>query len=167
MSVVIRTEEPIDLDAIAAVHRACFPTEGEAKLVEALRAAGRLTISLVAIAGDQIVGHIAFSPVTTSGGKTGLGLGPIAVLEPHRRGGVGSHLVLTGLLACKTADYGWAVVLGDPAYYSRFGFEPASSFGLSDEFGGDEHFQATELVPGQLPVGAGLVRYAPEFNALS
>jgi putative acetyltransferase len=167
MTCIIRTEESIDLDAIAAVHRACFPTDGEARLVNALRAAGRLTISLVAIAGDQIIGHVAFSPVTAASGKTGLGLGPIAVLEAHRRQGIGSHLVLTGLLACKTADFGWAVVLGDPAYYSRFGFEPASSFGLSDEFGGGEHFQAAELVPGQLPAGAGLVRYSPEFNALS
>jgi len=166
MSVVIRTEESSDLDAIADVHRACFPTDGEARLVDALRAAGRLTISLVAVAGDAVVGHVAFSPVTTADGQTGLGLGPIGVLESHRCQGIGDGLVRTGLLACKTADYAWAVVLGDPAYYGRFGFEPASTFGFSDEFGGGEHFQAIELAPGGLPTGAGLVRYAPEFNAL-
>jgi len=165
MSVVIRTEESFDWGAIADVHRACFPTEGEARLVDALRAAGRLTISLVAIADDAVIGHVAFSPVTVAGGQTGLGLGPIGVLESHRRQGIGAGLVRTGLLACKTADYAWAVVLGDPAYYGRFGFEPAATFGLADEFGGGEHFQAIELTASGLPTGAGLVRYAPEFNA--
>lgn len=167
MTVVIRTEEAIDIDAITAVHRACFPTEGEARLVDALRAAGRLTISLVAVADNAVVGHVAFSPVTSADGQTGLGLGPIAVLDAHRRQGIGSHLVRTGLLAGKTADYGWCVVLGDPAYYSRFGFEPAPKFGLTDEYGGGNYFQATELAAGKLPAGAGLVRYAHEFNALS
>jgi putative acetyltransferase len=126
-----------------------------------------LSISLVAIIDDEVVGHVAFSPVTTDEGATGLGLGPLAVVQEHRNKGVGKHLVRTGLLAYKTADYGWAVVLGDPAYYGRFGFAAASKFGLSDEFGGGEHFQALELAQGQLPTGAGLVRYAPEFNALA
>jgi putative acetyltransferase len=167
MSVAIRTEEYSDWDAIAAVHRDCFPTNGETRLVDALRAAGRLTISLVADADNEVVGHVAFSPVTVEGGQTGLGLGPIGVLESYRRQGIADGLVRTGLLACKTADYGWAVVLGDPAYYGGFGFKPASTFGLSDEFGGGKHFQAIELVPGELPIGAGLVRYAPEFNAFA
>jgi putative acetyltransferase len=167
MSVVIRTEESFDVDAIAAVHRACFPTDGEARLVDALRAAGRLTISLVAVVDAAVVGHVAFSPVMTADGETGLGLGPIGVLESHRRQGIADGLVRTGLLACKTAGYAWVVVLGDPAYYGRFGFGPASTFGLSDEYGGCEHFQAIELLPGELPTGAGLVRYAPEFSAVA
>jgi putative acetyltransferase len=165
MTCIIRTEEAADIPAIFAVNRACFPTDGEAKLVDALRAAGRLSISLVAVVDDEVVGHVAFSPVTTEGGETGLGLGPLAVLEVHRCQGIGAHLVRAGLLGCKTADYGWAVVLGDPAYYSRFGFQVAREFGLSDEFGGGDHFQAIELIPGQLPNGAGLVRYAREFHA--
>jgi len=166
MPIVVRTEETGDADAIFAVHRACFPTDAEARLVDALRAAGRLTISLVALADGEIVGHVAFSPVTTADGKTGLGLAPLAVMEQNRRQGIGAHLVRMGLLACKSAEFGWAVVLGDPAYYSRLGFQPAANLGLSDEFGGGIHFQATELIPGQLPNGAGLVCYAPEFSAL-
>ncbi len=55
------------------------------------------------------------------------------------------------------------MVLGEPAYYSRFGFRPAPEFGLSDQYGGGSAFQVIELVPGALPVGAGLVRYAPQF----
>jgi putative acetyltransferase len=164
---IIRTEEACDISDIAAVNRECFSTDGEAKLVDALRAAGRLCISLVAVVDDQVVGHVAFSPVTTESGETGIGLGPLSVLEKHRRKGIGAQLVRTGLLACKTADYGWAVVLGDPHYYSQFGFKSASEFGLSDEFRGGDHFQAIELSPGQLPKNAGLVRYAPEFNALA
>jgi putative acetyltransferase len=57
--------------------------------------------------------------------------------------------------------------MGEPAYYSRIGFRPAAEFGLSDEYGGGQAFQAIELVPGALPVGAGLVRYAPEFAAVA
>jgi putative acetyltransferase len=167
MTCIVRTEEAFDLAAISAVNRACFPTDDEANLVDALRAAGRLSISLVAVADNEVVGHVAFSPVTTANGETGLGLGPLAVLEQHRCRGIGAGLVRTGLLACKTADYGWVVVLGDPAYYARFGFRTAIEFGLSDEFQGGEHFQAIELIPGQLPHNAGVVRYAPEFNAFA
>jgi putative acetyltransferase len=57
--------------------------------------------------------------------------------------------------------------MGEPAYYSRFGFRPAAEFGLADEYGGGPAFQAIELVPGALPIGAGLVQYAPEFAAVS
>jgi putative acetyltransferase len=164
---IVRTEEDADVPAIFAVHRACFPSDDEARLVDALRAAGRLVVSLVAVVNEEIVGHVAFSPVTAEDGATGLGLAPLAVVKEHRQKGIGAHLVRTGLLACKTADYGWAVVLGDPDYYGRFGFEPASKFGLSDEFRGGPHFQALELIAGQMPTGAGLVRYAPGFNAFA
>ena len=66
MTYIVRTEESIDLDAIFAVNRACFPTDGEAKLVDALRAAGRLSISLVAVVDDRVVGHVAFQPGNNS-----------------------------------------------------------------------------------------------------
>jgi hypothetical protein len=62
--------------------------------------------------------------------------------------------------------FGWAVVLGDPGYYSRFGFVAARRFGLVDEYGGDDAFQVAELADGSVPVGAGLVRYGPEFASL-
>ena len=77
-----------------------------------------------------------------------------------------SPKVRAGLEACRAAGFGWAVVMGEPAYYSRFGFRPAAEFGLSDEYGGGPAFQAVELLAGALPVGGGLVRYAPEFAAL-
>jgi putative acetyltransferase len=148
------------------VHAASFPTPVEARLVDLLRAAGRLRVSLVAEIGNVIVGHIAFSPVAAASTAAGAGLAPIAVIEAHRRRGVAADLVRKGLDACRQAGVGWVVVLGDPAYYARFGFRAASEFGLRDDYGGGDAFQAVELIRGALPVGAGLVRYSEEFAAL-
>jgi putative acetyltransferase len=67
------------------------------------------------------------------------------------------------LAACAQAGFGFVVVLGDPAYYSRFGFRPASRWGLVDEYGGGAAFQAIELSSGSLPITGGVVRYAPSF----
>jgi putative acetyltransferase len=164
--VAIHPERPGDVAAVHAVHTASFPTDVEARLVDLLRSAGRLPVSLVAEIGDAVVGHVAFSPVTTASGAIGVGLAPVAVVESHRRQGIAAALVRAGLEACRAAGFGWAVVMGEAAYYSRFGFRPASEFGLSDEYGGGPAFQAIELVPGALPLGAGLVRYAPEFAAV-
>jgi putative acetyltransferase len=159
----VRPEGPRDAAAVHAVHAACFPTDAEARLVDLLRAAGRLSVSLVAEDGGAVVGHVAFSPVTAGSGAVGIGLAPVAVVESHRRRGIAAELIRAGLGACRAAGFGWAVVLGEPAYYARFGFRPAPEFGLSDEYGGGPAFQAVELLPGSLPLGAGLVRYAPEF----
>ncbi|QDU91131.1 hypothetical protein Pla175_45500 [Pirellulimonas nuda] len=164
---LIRPELTTDTAAIHALIAASFPTPGEAELVDRLREAGRLRVSLAAEEGGQIVGHIAISPVTTPSQATGAGLGPLAVAESHRRRGIGAALMGAGLDACRAAGLGWAVVLGDPAYYARFGFRPAGEFGLHDEHGWGRAFQALELLPGGLPTEGGLVRYAPEFDSLS
>ena len=161
--VVVRPERPDDVPTMRAVHAASFPTDLEARLVDLLRAAGRLSISLVAEVDGTIVGHVGFSPVTTATGVIGAGLAPIAVLASHRRQGIAARLIEAGLAACRESGFGWTVVLGEPGYYGRFGFKPASAFGLSDEYGGGPAFQVIELIAGQLPVGAGLVRYSPEF----
>jgi putative acetyltransferase len=159
----IRPEREGDAAAIYAVHAASFPSDAEARLVDLLRAGNYLCVSLVAELDGNIIGHIAFSPVTTPNGVVGAGLAPVAVVPPHQRRGVAAELVRVGLAACRAAGCGWAVVLGEPAYYSRFGFKPASEFGLTDEYHGGNAFQALELVPGGMPVGAGLVRYSAEF----
>lgn len=164
--VTVRPELFGDEAVIRAIHEASFPTPVEARLVDLLRAAGHLSVSLVADTGGAVVGHIAFSPVTVTSGPRGAGLAPVAVAELHRRQGIAAELVNAGLAACRQMGFGWAVVLGKPEYYRRFGFRPASEFGLSDVYGGEEAFQAVELAPGGLPVGAGLVQYAPEFASL-
>jgi putative acetyltransferase len=161
---MIRLEEQGDAAAIYAVHAASFPTQLEARLVDALRTAGRLSVSLVAEVEGAVVGHVAFSPVATAGGAVGVGLGPVAVVDSHRRRGIAAALVRAGLDACRTSGFGWAVVLGEPAYYGRFGFRAAERFGLSDDYGGGSAFQALELSPEAMPKGAGLVGYAPEFG---
>jgi putative acetyltransferase len=167
MMASIRPERPADAAAVYCVHAASFATADEARLVDMLRAAGRLQASFVAEVDGVVVGHIAFSPVTVETGAVGAGLAPVAVVASHRRQGVAADLVRAGLKACRNAGWGWAVVLGEPAYYARFGFRPAADFGLSDEYGGGPAFQALELIAGALPINAGLVRYAPEFAAFA
>ena len=167
MAIVIRSEQPGDEADIYAVHAASFPTSAEAQLVNLLRDAARLSVSLVAEADGALVGHVAFSPVSARNDTVGAGLGPIAVLRQHRGKRIAGQLIEAGLAECQSAGFGWMVVLGDPEFYARFGFGPASAFGLADEYGGGPAFQALELIPGRLPRGAGLVRYAPEFASVS
>jgi putative acetyltransferase len=165
--VTVCPEQPDDIAGIRRVQEAAFPTAAEARLVDALRASGRLRLSLVAEMDGGIVGHIAFSPVRLDGLPAcpdGLGLAPLAVLPDFQGQGAGSRLVREGLAACARASCPYVVVLGAPAYYGRFGFAPASRWGLRDEFGGGDAFMAVELQAGGIPPGAGLVRYAPEFD---
>jgi putative acetyltransferase len=160
---LIRCERDDDVASIYAVHAASFPTNAEARLVDLLRYAGRLQASLVAEVDGAVVGHVAFSPVTSGSGPPGTGLAPVAVVKDFRRQGIAATLIRTGLEQCRSLGIGWAVVVGEPAYYTRFGFRPATEFGLSDEYGAGTAFQAVELIAGAAPNGAGLVRYAPEF----
>ena len=134
--------------------------------MNALRTAGRLPCSLVAVDGARIVGHVAFSPVTIGETRGGVGLAPVGVLEPWRRRGIAGQLIREGLHVCAAAGRGFVVVLGEPAYYARFGFEAARRWHLEDEYGGGDAFQALELRPGAIPWAGGLVRYAPEFAQL-
>ncbi len=157
-----RPEHAHDVAAIRGVLEAAFPTPAEARLVDALRTNGRLSASVVVSDGAGVIGHIAFSPVQV-GEAGGLGLAPMAVLPEHQSQGVGALLVREGLATCAAQRVGFVVVLGEPEYYGRFGFERASARGLDNEYGADEAFMVLELVPGSLPAQGGLVRYAPEF----
>ncbi len=159
----IRTEQDGDAAAIHAVHAEAFPTQDEARLVDSLRAAGNLDLSLVALVDEVVVGHVAFSPVTLRGERLGLGLAPVAVTSAHRRKGIADELIRMGLATCARRGHGFVVVLGDPEYYGRFGFLPASDWDLSDEYGGGAAFQAIELREGSIPVDGGLVQYTEQF----
>jgi putative acetyltransferase len=161
-----RNEQPDDVTAIRAVNVAAFPSDLEARLVDALRDAGRLTVSLVAEHEGTIVGHIAFSPVTVGDvplGGSALGLAPMTVSPEWQRHGVGSALVREGLAECRRHGVDFVVVLGEPAYYKRFGFVRARDHGLDNEYGVVEEFMVLELRPGTLPSTGGRVRYAAEF----
>ena len=162
---IIRPEKHSDLGSIRSVHTVSFPNTNEARLVDELRTANRLSISLVAVKLHDVVGHVAFSPVIVNGAE-GAGLGPVAVLPAYRRIGIGEQLIRKGLEACRKQGNGYVVVLGAPSYYSRFGFKSADSWELCYKNGYAEAFQAMELVPGAIPAGGGVVDYAPEFTAV-
>jgi putative acetyltransferase len=164
---MVRLERPDDIAGIREVHLASFPTGAEATLVDLLRDAGRLAVSLVAEIDGRIVGHVAFSPVSAGSGAAGLGLAPLAVLPGSRTHGIAAGLVTVGLEACTARGCGWVVVLGEPGYYGRFGFRPAEDLALTGEYGGGVAFQVLELVEGSVPANAGLVRYSPEFASVA
>jgi putative acetyltransferase len=164
---IVRPEDSADAAAIRSVLVASFLSDAEARLVELLRDAGHLTVSLVAEMDGLVVGHVGFSPVSTDSDEIGVGLAPLAVLSEYRCQGIGAELVTRGLAACATLGSGWAVVLGAPGYYSRFGFRAAGEAGLVGEFGGGPAFQVVELRAGSLPIGGGLVRYSLEFASLA
>jgi putative acetyltransferase len=162
----IRPEQAADVDTIATVNRAAFETSAEANLVDALRAQAEAIVSLVAEESGAIAGHILFSPVTLSGHTDVkiMGLAPMAVLPAMQRRGIGSALVRAGLERCKDLGYGAVVVLGHPDYYPRFGFVPASRFGIGCEYDvPDDVFLAIELEPGSLIEKSGTIRYHAAF----
>jgi putative acetyltransferase len=159
-------ERPEDASAVDAIHASAFGRADEARMVAAVRAAGAAAVALVAAIDGRPVGHVLFSAVTIDGSSepAGLGLAPVAVLPSEQRNGIGSRLIEAGLEHGRMLGYAYVVVLGHPAYYPRFGFTRASSFGLRCEYPvPDESFMALELQAGCLEGRPGLVRYLPAF----
>jgi len=143
---------------------------GRAALIEALRGTPGV-ISLVAERSGSLLGHALFSPVSGQGpngaAQAGIALGPVAVRPEQQRLGVGTALILEGLGRCRAAGWTAAFVLGDPAYYSRFGWQPAAQWELRCQWEvPPTAFQAMDLVPESLSGWQGLVRYHPEFDDL-
>ncbi|HSE01382.1 MAG TPA: N-acetyltransferase [Burkholderiales bacterium] len=166
---LIRPASLEDAAAIRRVHVTAFPTAAEANVVERLRAGGKAVIEMVALDGDSVVGHIVFSPVALRprAGVVGLGLAPLAVLPDHEKHGVGRRLIQNGLAECHRWGAGFVVVIGDPPYYTRFGFEPAAKHGLRSQYPAGDRFMVFKLEAGALPPPGTLVRYAPEFSELA
>src|SRR5215468_3192429 len=165
---IVRPEKPEDIPAIRIVNERAFGSPAEADLVDALRRNGKAVISLVAEDDGLIVGHIFFSAVTIQSEGTGLkgvGLAPMAVIPEKQNQRIGSTLVEHGLRRCREEDHPFVVVLGHSNYYPRFGFVPASRFGIKSEYDvDDEAFMVMELREGALIGCAGVVKYQPEFN---
>jgi putative acetyltransferase len=168
-SMKYRPEQDEDIEAIYGVNQAAFGTTTEADLVNALRREASPVVSLVADDAGAVVGHILFSPVMLSGHEDVkiMGLAPMAVLPAQQRRGIGSVMVLAGLDACRQLGFGAVVVLGHASYYPRFGFTPASGFGIRSEYDvPDDVFMILELEPGILRERAGTIRYHPAFGAV-
>lgn len=164
--VLVRKESASDAAAIDAVTVAAFreaahTSHTEHFIVRALRSAGRLAVSLVAEDGGEVIGHVAVSPVTISDGTRGwYGLGPVSVAPEGQGRGIGTLLVRQALAELDALGASGCVVLGEPAYYARFGFaaEPALVLpGVPAEY-----FQALSL-GGAVPQGE--VSYHEAFDA--
>ncbi len=166
MNINIRKEKPTDIQKIHNVTVAAFlnaphTDHTEQFIVKALRESGALTISLVAEIEDNIVGHVALSPVTISdNSQDWYGLGPISVLPDYQNKGVGSKLMNAAIDALKTIKAKGCVLLGDPNYYSRFGFKPIERLVLPDVPA--EYFMALKFA-GSMPQG--VVSYHKSFTA--
>ncbi len=179
-TVLIREERPHnqeDAEAVDRLLRAAFPTPAEAELLAHLRQRGDAPIALVAERLDndhrqivgQVVGQITFSPVTPQGQPSVRGLlalAPLAVHPQWQNRGLGAALVREGIERCKRARVAAIVVVGDPAYYQRFGFEPATPLGFTCDFATGPEFMILRLrdpLPANL---TGHLRFAKAFDQL-
>ncbi|MGD9805925.1 MAG: GNAT family N-acetyltransferase [Hyphomicrobiaceae bacterium] len=163
---IIRPERPADIAAIrqviaTAFQDAPYSNGKEADIVDVLRASGALTVSLVAEDTGSVVGHVAFSPVIIDAQDVGwFGLGPVAVLVKMRRRGIAEALIKRGLARIKEVGARGCVVLGEPAFYGRFGFESDPDLRFGDV--PPEYFQCLTFF-GDRP--RGMVDYHPAFLA--
>ena len=165
--IVIRREQAADVAAIREIHRQAFGQEQEGAIVDSLRAHGAAQLSLVAIDGDRLIGHILYSPAHV-GDIAGAGLGPMAVLPEYQRNGVGSLLVEAGNEQLRDAGCPFIVVVGHPEFYPRFGFTPASALGLSCEWPvPDEVFMGLILDEARMRGVTGAATYRPEFSSVA
>lgn len=173
MNTIVRKETPDDRAAVFNINKHAFPTDAEARLVDALRAneaAFDPELSLVACADEQVIGHILFTRIRIENEQQvfeSLALAPMAVLPDFQKSGIGSKLVEKGLETAKAAGYSSVIVLGHEHYYPKFGFQPASQWNIFPSFEvPDNVFMALELTPNGLSGVSGTVNYSEEFSAV-
>ncbi len=158
----IRRETPADHDAIRQVtidafSSSVFGHDGEADLVDTIRATASPQFSLVATSEETVVGYVVFSPATLNTGNgelTGMGLGPLSVLPEFQRQGIGSQLVTNGLTHAWATGAAFVIVLGHPDYYPRFGFVPALDHSVTHGFAG-------------IPQNCFLIQFSPRHTPAS
>jgi len=175
LQIDIRTETAVDREeqesqeSIYDLHLTAFGRKVEPELVGKIRATENYIpeLSLVAVNEDKIVGHLLFSIITIeSEGKEipVLALSVISVLPEYQKKGIGTKLIKRGLEECRRLGHNVVIVIGHSSYYPRFGFVPASGYGLSVPFEApDEAVMAAELTPGALNGISGTIQYPPEF----
>ena len=165
---IIRKETASDIEAINQITIEAFKTlqvsnHTEQFIIEALRAAGALTLSLVAEIDRRVVGHVAFSPVEISDGtRDWYGLGPVSVLPEYQRKGIGKALIQEGLSRLKGLNARGCCLVGHPEYYRKFGFENVAGL-VVDGVPGEVFFALS--FDGHIPKGA--VMFHEAFKAES
>ena len=170
MKITIRAETPTDIDGVRAVNLAAFENSVEADLVDLLRESCPDAVSLVAVDGATVVGHILFTPAVIESGLpqiSGMALGPMSVLPQYQGRGVGSSLIELGLALLIRRTCPFVVVLGHPGYYPRFGFVPSVSRGIECPWPGIplEVFMVLILDQKRMSGQRGIARYRPEFDS--
>lgn len=163
----VRRAGPADASAIRQIHLAAFPTPAEADLVERLERDRDSIVSLVAEQDGRPAGHILLSRMRVAeDGRDwrALGLGPVAVLPDLQRKGLGSALIRAALAEAKEAGEELVFLVGDPAYYRRFGFAAETAAPFDSPYAGS-HLMALALSDSPLPV-RGRADYPPAFAAL-
>ena len=164
--VQVRPERAADDDGIRHVNLLAFEQAAEADLVDALRdsPAWLPELSLVAEENGEIVGHALFTVARLDSGPEVLALGPMAVLPGHQRSGIGGAMIRAGIERARATDYPLIAVLGHAEYYPRFGFEPASAFGISTAYEVPDEYWMILPLPGYDPGIRGQVVYPPPFD---
>ncbi len=160
---LIRSANPRDRGAARSLICAAFGSPAEADLVEALDRAGDTQLSLVAEAHGQVVGHVLLSRMTAP--FAALALAPLSVMPGHQGQRIGSALVREGLARAAQARWDAVFVLGEAAFYERFGFDAALAAGFSSPYAGSQ-FMARALAD-VLPASSGALVHAPAFAALA
>lgn len=172
--VEIRPESPADARCIRDVLIAAFETDAEATLVDQLRCDGAYigALSLVAVRDDAVIGHILLTQGSIESDAAppvpALALAPMAVLPDCQRNGIGTALVHRALTNAAAFGHELVIVLGHPDYYPRFGFVPASTYGIMSPFDvPDEVFMALWLGDAKPRSINGVMQYAEPFTQLS
>jgi putative acetyltransferase len=157
-----RPEQPSDYSAIKAVGIAAFGTPAEANLVDTLRENGSAVLSLIAVRGSEVIGHVMLSRMLAP--ERTVGLAPVAVLAEFRRQGIAASLINLGLKQLQADGWDAAFVFGGP-YYTRFGFSQPWAAGYVSKYSGP-HLMGLELKPGALAGRLGPLDYPAAFDSV-
>ena len=160
---IVRLETPGEVAAIRIVEEIAFGRREEAQLVDDLRAAGDAVFSLVAVDDGIVAGHAMFSRMKAP--FPALALGPVAVLPECRRTGIASELIREGIARSEAAGWAAVFVLGDPAFYRRFGFDVGKARGFISPYAGP-HLMVLPVGGSELAITAGPIECAPAFASL-
>ena len=170
MKSFVRDEHEKDIAEIRHLVRAAFGKDDEADLVDRLRDAGALKVSMVLDADDRLVAHASASPMSWSSGTDSIvawALAPVSVKPEVQRLGYGTEVVRATIDRCRDAGADILTVLGNPIYYGRFGFTPASQHALrNDDADYSDAFMVTEITDGALSHAHGRLRWHPAFESL-